>query len=58
MLSAGRDDARCRLPDYADLDGLIRPRDVSSSGEVAPGDRMARGQTVAARSVRGLTGPR
>ena len=51
MVSAGRDDARCRLPDYADLDGLIRPQDVSSTGEVAPGDRMARGQTVAARSA-------
>ena len=47
----GRDDARCRLPDFGDLDALVARGDVSSSGEdVAPGDRMARGQTIHARS--------
>ena len=48
----GRDDARCRLPDFGDLDAIVARGDVSSSADdVAPGDRMARGQTVAARSA-------
>lgn len=52
VVSAGRDDARCRLTDFGDLDAIVRRGEVSSTKEeAAPGDRMQRGQTITARSA-------
>lgn len=49
VTSVGRDNARVRLPDFSNLDGIIHAADVSSTQGVNPSDRMQRGQTVAAR---------
>ncbi len=50
VMSAGRDDARVRLTDFGDLEGIVKRGKVSSNGEdISPADRMQRGQTITAR---------
>ncbi|BDA45673.1 Transcription elongation factor SPT6 [Coccomyxa sp. Obi] len=50
VMSAGRDDARVRLTDFGDLEGIVKRGDVSSKNrDISPADRMQRGDTISAR---------